>query len=178
MEEIFKAVKGYEGYYEVSNFGRVRSTSYKGVRILKPCKMKNGYLNVILCVNQIKVHKNIHRLVAEAFIPNPLNLETVNHKDGNKENNTVENLEWLSFEDNSRLANKGQLTKEKVLSIPFLIKEGLTTKEIANVLGTSQRTISFVLSGEHWNNLGIDFTVYRKFLKGRRKRRKVNTEVN
>ena len=72
--EIFKDVKGYEGYYEISNLGRVRSTSYKGKKILKPAVTKNGYLNVIFCINQKKEHKFVHRLVAEAFIPNILTL--------------------------------------------------------------------------------------------------------
>ena len=74
INEIFKDVKGYEGYYEISNLGRVRSTSYKGKKILKPAITKNGYLNVIFCINQKKEHKLVHRLVAEAFIPNILTL--------------------------------------------------------------------------------------------------------
>ena len=92
--EVFKDVKGYEGYYEISNLGRVRSTSYKGVKILKPFITKKGYLNVIFCVKRKTEHKLIHRLVAEAFIPNVNNYSTVNHKDENKLNNCVENLEW------------------------------------------------------------------------------------
>ena len=103
--EIFKDVKGYEGYYEISNLGRVRSTSYKGVKILKPFITKKGYLNVIFCVKRKTEHKLIHRLVAEAFIPNVNNYSTVNHKDENKLNNCVENLEWLSVEDNNRYSN-------------------------------------------------------------------------
>ena len=90
MEEIFKDVKGYEGYYEVSNLGRVRSTSYKGTRILKP-SLKSRYKIVVFCINQIKVHKLVHRLVAEAFIPNPNNYLIVNHIDENKINNNVNN---------------------------------------------------------------------------------------
>ena len=158
INEIFKDVKGYEGYYEISNLGRVRSTSYKGKRILKPAITKNGYLNVVFCINQKKEHKFIHRLVAETFIPNINNYSTVNHKDENKLNNCVENLEWLSVEGNNRYSNSKMLTKEQVLQIPTLIKKGYTQLEIANHFNVSRRTIQFILNGEHWNNLGIDFT--------------------
>ena len=156
--EIFKDVKGYEGYYEISNLGRVRSTSYKGKRILKPALTKNGYLNVIFCVNQKKEHKLIHRLVAEAFIPNINNYSTVNHKDEDKLNNYVENLEWLSVEDNNRYSNSKMLTKEKVLQIPSLIDQGYTQLEIAKYFNVSRRAIQSILRGEHWKDLGIDFT--------------------
>ena len=156
--EICKDVKGYEGYYEISTLGRVRSTSYKGKRILKPALTKNGYLNVIFCVNQKKEHKLIHRLVAEAFIPNINNYSTVNHKDEDKLNNYVENLEWLSVEDNNRYSNSKMLTKEKVLQIPSLIDQGYTQLEIAKYFNVSRRAIQSILRGEHWKDLGIDFT--------------------
>lgn len=158
MEEIFRPIKNYENFYEISNLGTVRSTSYKGVRILKPSKTKKGYLNVVLCVNQIKTHKLIHRLVAESFLENPNNYETVNHKDEDKLNNCVSNLEWLSTEDNNRYSNKSMLSKDQVLQIPSLIDCGYTQLEIANHFKVSRRTIQFILFGEHWNNLGIDFT--------------------
>ena len=156
--EIFKDVKGYEGYYEISNLGRVRSTSYKGKKILKPAVTKNGYLNVIFCINQKKEHKLVHRLVAEAFIPNINNYSTVNHKDEDKLNNYVENLEWLSVEDNNRYSNSKMLTKEKVLQIPSLIDQGYTQLEIAKCFNVSRRAIQSILRGEHWKDLGIDFT--------------------
>lgn len=156
--EIFKSVKGYEGYYEVSNFGRVRSTSYKGVRILKPSVTKKGYLNVVFCINQNKQHKLVHRLVAEAFIPNDSNYATVNHKDSNKLNNCVENLEWMSVEDNNRYSNPKMLTQAQVLQIPHLIEKGYTQLEIANHFNVSRRCIQFILNGEHWKGLGINFT--------------------
>ena len=156
--EIFKDVSGYEGYYEISNLGRVRSTSYKGRRILKPAVTKNGYLNVIFCINQKKEHKLVHRLVAEAFIPNINNYSTVNHKDEDKLNNYVENLEWLSVEDNNRYSNSKMLTKEKVLQIPSLIDQGYTQLEIAKYFNVSRRAIQSILRGEHWKDLGIDFT--------------------
>lgn len=88
--------------------------------------MRNGYLNVVFCINQKKQHKLAHRLVAEAFIPNPNNYTTVNHKDENKLNNCVDNLEWLSVEDNNRYSNQHMLTKEQVLMIPELVKLGYT----------------------------------------------------
>jgi NUMOD4 motif/HNH endonuclease len=165
--EIFREVKGYEGYYEVSNLGNVRSTSYKGVRILRPSKTKCGYLDVVFCIKQKKEHKLIHRLVAEAFIDNPNNLSTVNHKDEDKLNNNVENLEWMSFDDNIRYSNNKMLTESQVLKIPAMIESGYSQMDIANSFGVSRRTIQFILQGEHWNNLGIDFTK----LKCKRKKR-------
>ena len=156
--EIFKPIKGYEGYYEVSNLGRVKSYSYKGTKILKPAITKNGYLNVVFCINQRKEHKLVHRLVAETFIPNINNYSTVNHKDENKLNNCVENLEWLSVEDNNRYSNHKMLTKDKVLQIPYLINNGYTQLEIAKYFNVSRRTIQSILRGEHWKDLGIDFT--------------------
>ena len=110
-EEIWKPVVGYEGLYEVSSYGRVRSLDryvkysngpihlHKG-RILNPGKEKVGYLVVPLSCNG-KLHlKKIHILVAEAFIPNPDNLPQVNHKDENKTNNNVDNLEWCTAKYN------------------------------------------------------------------------------
>ena len=173
MEEIWKDVQGYEGFYEISNLGRVRSTSYKGVRILKPAKTKNGYLNVVLCVNQVKTHKLIHRLVAEHFISNPNNYGTVNHKDENKTNNCVDNLEWLDIEGNNRYSNKTMLTKEQVLLIPSLINDGYSQMDIANLFHVSRRTIQWILQGKHWNGLGIDFTE----LKCRRKVRNAPLKI-
>ena len=111
--EIWKDVVGYEGIYEVSDLGRVRThknkttfTNKHGVRhwkqrILKLRKdQKNGCLSVSLWKNNKGKSFLIHRLVAIAFIPNPNNLYTVNHKDGNRNNNRLDNLEWLSLKDN------------------------------------------------------------------------------
>lgn len=179
--EIFKDVKGYEGYYEVSNLGRVRSTSYKGVRILKPSSTKDGYYNVIFCVNQKKVHKLIHRLVAEAFIPNHDNLPMVNHKDCNKHNNSADNLEWCTqeFNDNHAKVNgrlqryedrpAAKLTKEKVLKIPDYINQGATTDDLANLFGVSRRCIDNIFQGLNWTGLGVDFTKLKpnRKIKGR-----------
>lgn len=101
MEEVWKTIKE-SSVYQISNLGNIRSISIKldkdrhitkEYKILKPCYNGRGYLDVTLIINKNKVHKVIHRLVAEAFIPNPNNYEYVNHKDENKSNNNVENLE-------------------------------------------------------------------------------------
>lgn len=106
MNEIWKPIEGYEGKYMISNFGRVKSLknscgNYRE-KILKPLKSKKVYLQVNLSLNgKVQMFK-IHRLVAEAFLPNPDDLEQVNHKDENKLNNCVENLEWCDNRYNVR----------------------------------------------------------------------------
>ena len=99
-QEQWKPIKGYEGKYDVSNFGRVRSY-YKGLHI-KTQRINNcGYCYVKLYVKgKRQKMARVHRLVAEAFIPNPDNLSDVNHKDMNKTNNHVSNLEWSSHRGN------------------------------------------------------------------------------
>ena len=111
MEEIWKDIEGWDGIYQVSNLGRVKSLSRmlsntKGVfmskeRILKHGKDKNGYHRVNLYYNNRYTTFPIHRLVAIAFIPNPSNYPMVNHKDENKDNNCVSNLEWCTSKYNT-----------------------------------------------------------------------------
>lgn len=99
MTEEWKAIEGFEGRYEISNFGNVKSLhSYGGnkCRIMKPGERSDGYLHIGLSKNGISKHYTVHRLVAKAFIPNPDNLEMINHKDENRANNRVDNLEWCT----------------------------------------------------------------------------------
>lgn len=114
MIEFWKDVSGYEGLYQVSNLGRVKSlprtvrtrygTGVRKEKILQGGSYPNGYVFVCLCKDGEKKMRMIHRLVAEAFIPNPLNLPTVNHRDGNKQHNWVGNLEWCTQGDNLKHA--------------------------------------------------------------------------
>ena len=106
MEEEWRDVVGYEGLYQVSNFGRVKSLPRNGtvnmVRILRPNIKKTGYINYALQKNNALKTFLAHRLVAQAFMPNPDNLPQVNHIDGDKTNNRVDNLEWCTQLENIR----------------------------------------------------------------------------
>jgi hypothetical protein len=117
--ENWKPVKGYEGIYEVSDLGRVRSIDrvvadsrgcvhpVKG-RIMKTGLHYKGYVRLMLSNGQEREHGHfVHRLVAEAFIPNPDGLPEVNHKDENKANNRADNLEWCTHRANSQYGSRG-----------------------------------------------------------------------
>lgn len=113
MNEVWKDVVGYEGCYQVSNFGRIRSTkrvTFDGRKrkemIRAPSYDPDGYLTVNLSKDGISKTQRIHRLVATAFIPNPNGYSQINHKDENKSNNCVENLEWCTCEYNLKYGNR------------------------------------------------------------------------
>ena len=113
--EVWKPIKGYEGLYEVSNLGNVKSlprkSTCKNERILKPCVDLKGYLEVVLSKNSKHKTYRIHRLVADTFIPNINNQPMVNHKDENKMNNQVSNLEWCDNKHNIRYSLSKQIVR-------------------------------------------------------------------
>ena len=126
IEEIWKPVIGYEGLYEVSNTGRVRSLDmyvknghcsyrlHKG-KVLSPSKNTDGYLQVGLCCNGKYKKCLVHRLVSQAFLPNPDNLPEVNHKDEDKTNNRVENLEFCDRKYNLNYGSRQDKVRESKL---------------------------------------------------------------
>ena len=130
MEE-WKNVIGYEGLYEVSNIGNVKNVRRN--TLLKLSKTNDGYIQVSLYKNGIRTGLRVHRLVAEAFLPNPDNLTQVNHKDENKTNNNVDNLQWCDAKYNT---NYGHRTENAIntrvkngYAVPDFIGFGLNKKE-------------------------------------------------
>lgn len=167
MKEIWRAVVEYEGYYEVSSFGRVKSLprmtarGMMGGQLMTPVKNKNGYLTVKLCKEgKIKAFY-IHRLVAEAFIPNPDNLPQVNHKDEVKTNNHVSNLEWITIEGNLNYRTRNERIA-KANSKPVaqktldgeLVKIWPSVMEVERQTGWSQRNISKCCNGKRKSAYG------------------------
>ena len=122
--EIWKDIPEFEGLYQVSNLGRIKSISHytrnnknggfrftKG-KVLSFYKMPNGYLQVSLSKNELRRKCLVHRIVASVFLSNENNLSDVNHLDGDKNNNSVENLEWCSHKDNQIHMVKCRMTKK------------------------------------------------------------------
>lgn len=122
MIEEWRPIEGYEGVYEVSSYGRVRSLDrydsnnhfLKG-RILKLCADKYGYLNVGLSLGNKEKKYKVHRLVAEAFLPNPDNLPQVNHLDEDKTNNRVDNLEMCTAKYNSNYGSRKDRVRDTAI---------------------------------------------------------------
>ena len=164
--EIWRDIRGYVGSYQISNFGRTKSFFRGKAKILKPFVDKNGYLNVTLG----RGNKNkVHRLVAQAFIPNPDAKPQINHRDGNKMNNHVDNLEWNTSTENNRhavqigLMKSGEdcldakLTNEQVAWCRRVHISGdreFGTNALARKLGVSRSAIYLLLKGKTYKNVG------------------------
>ena len=130
MIETWKSIPGYACYpvYQVSTLGRVKRLTVNGDRIIKPFK-KHGYLYVGLCKNGKQTHYRLHRLVAEAFLPNPDNLPQINHKDEDKSNNRVNNLEWCDGAYNTNFGKRNRKISESN-SKPVVALDKISGKEV------------------------------------------------
>ena len=172
--ETWRDIAGYEGLYEVSDLGNVRSLNYLRTgqtRILKPMKTPKGYQQVHLCKDG-NIKKNyVHRLVAQAFIENPNNLPEINHKDENKENNAVTNLEWCDHKYNinhgtciervAKANTNNPKCSEKIIQMTLdyvFVKEWPSTAECGRN-GFSAGNVSLCCN----NKYGLQGNVYKGF---------------
>lgn len=164
MTEQWKPVEGYEGLYEISDHGRVKSVRYPKQHVMTVCLTQNGYGKVTLS-NKGKKSCSIHRTVAQMFIPNPYNNPEVNHIDGNKLNNQVSNLEWATSSENQKhafdtglqVSRKGEdgssiLTNDQVLYIRAHAHEHYS-KHFADMFGVKRQAIDDIISGKNWKHL-------------------------
>jgi hypothetical protein len=177
LNEIWKDLIGFEGFYKISNLGRIKSIdryvnsslkNQKSVlrigKILKLSLDRYGYLKVNIRKNNIKKNITIHRAVALTFIKNTKNLEQVNHIDGNKQNNYVENLEWITNDDNIAHGVKNnlfvfgenhhnsKLTNQQVKEIKEkYIPKIYSSYKLAKEYGVSRPNINSIINGKTRN---------------------------
>ena len=156
-------IKGYEKEYMISDDGTVFRIENDGLRVMKSNIDKDGYFRVCLCKGNKKKSYLVHRLVAEMFIPNfDTSCTVINHKDENKQNNTVENLEWCTVAYNNSY-NDGQLRRGKTRRKPIVaFKNGETIHfdsitEASKTLGTKHSNILRSLNKEGRTAKGYSF---------------------
>ena len=146
MKEIWKDIPNYEGLYQASNLGRIKSLWYGKEKILKLTDNGNGYLQVFLCKNGIRKIFLVHRLIALTFIPNPNNLPEVNHRNEIKNCNLVDNLEWCTSFYNTRYSQN-----KKVLQYDLngnFIREWDCAKDVKRILNIDNSGVSCSCNGK------------------------------
>ena len=179
MEEIWKDIKGYEGLYKVSNLGRVKSVHFNHSKkvtekILKPIKDRDGYVDAFLYKNGKVKHFKMHRLVAEAFIPNPNNLPQINHIDENVNNNRVDNLEWCTVGYN---INYGKRNEKVSNALKGRKRSEEYKKNLSKSISKSRgKKIICITTGEIFNTIklaeikyNIDHSSIIRYFKGKNK---------
>ena len=173
MEEIWKDIKGYEGYYQISNMGRVKSVArnihggrfncdrWFPEKILKLGLRPNGYLKVCLNKNNDRRDFSIHRLVANAFIENTDNLPQVNHRNGIKTDNIPDNMEWCTQSQNMLHAYSIGLQKPNYSPRPHLRGENNPSSKLTNEIATTIRK-RYADEKITYNKLGEIYDVHKK----------------
>lgn len=163
MEEKFVPIKGYEELYEISNLGRVKQAGMHG-KIMKLQLKSTGYVNIKLCRPKNHKYYRVHRLVAENFIDNPENKPHVNHIDGNKENNSVNNLEWVTPLENIRHAHANgyyeniigekqwgaKLNEGKVREMRKRKEQGESAESLSQYFNVNQTHVYSICNRKKW----------------------------
>jgi hypothetical protein len=161
--EVWKNIKDWENLYQISNYGNVKSL--RNNIILKKNKTTKGYLSVSLCYNGFQKSINVHTLVADSFCDKKENVQCVNHKDGNKENNYYLNLEWVTYTQNNHHADKNLLRdirgekhyKSKLNNeIVIFIRKNqniIPRKELAKMFNVTYALIQYVQTRKIWKHI-------------------------
>lgn len=160
ISQNFKPIPGYESFYEASSCGKIRSIRYNKILKVEKRINNNGYYSFCTCIDGIVKTHMVHRIIAETFL-GPPNGRVVNHKDGDKKNNSIENLEWVTYSQNNIHAYKigllkpydrcgdrnpnSKLSSENILEIIRLRKSGIAQKEIAAIFSIRQGHVSKIL---------------------------------
>jgi len=178
--ELWVDIKGYEGYYQISNMGRYKSLDRSYVakkrnclfrlkgKIMRPNESR-GYLVAVLSMDYKTERFPVHRLVADAFLPNHENKRTVNHKNGNKKDNKLSNLEWATDSEQQLHATKiglrantlgeksnfSKLTENAVIEIRRLFESGAikTKKELARKFNVAPSNVTFIITRQTWKHI-------------------------
>lgn len=141
-----KDIKNYEGLYAATEDGRI--WSYKRKKFLKPIDNGFGYYRVDLCKDGKAKRFLVHRLIAETFLPNPENKPCINHKDENKSNNALSNLEWATYKENNNYGTHNEKIRKKVICIETQEVFNSIT-EAAKAINKSTGNICDCLKGKH-----------------------------
>ena len=174
--EVWGWVSGYNGLYQVSNLGRVCSMRRPGSKggLLKPRKDADGYSMVMLWIDGIPTNKKIHRLVAQAFIPNSEDKPQVNHLNGNKADNSVSNLEWATPSENVLHAHRTGLKNQRGAKNPafkgWIVGTNISTSETVRIAGRAdieargftQACVSRCILGKQKKHKGYTFSLEAK----------------
>ncbi len=158
MEEIWKDIKGYEGLYKVSNLGMVKSVRYNTNKILSIIhNIKTGYNSVALCYNRKRETMYIHRAIAMAFIENPDNKPHINHKNGIKNDNSINNLEWVTSSENHKhkydvlkyKQHRRKHTEDEVYKIREMYNNSsITQVKLVDIFNSNKTTINNILKNK------------------------------
>lgn len=168
-KEIWRDIKGYEGSYQVSTLGEVRNLRTNPPRLLKPWRHPAGYVCVTLSQDSKKTKHLVHRIVAEAFLPNPENKPQVNHKNGDKSDNNVNNLEWCSGLENSRhsaytLGNESTKAKRPVVCLDTL-QVFPSISEAARAVNGCNQNIVKCCQGKRYTHKGLRWAYVEEVLR-------------